>query len=78
MERRHGAGRDPALETVAHDEVSSGAEVIDEWQQCREVVAVVSVSHDDIPAPGRRDPAEQGIAITLLRDGDHAGPRVGR
>jgi hypothetical protein len=58
MEGRHGARLDPAREPVAHYEIGSRPQLTDERRERGEVIAVVSVNHDHILAPGRHDSAE--------------------
>ena len=53
VQGRHRAGRDAALEAVAHDEVGAGAQLVDERHRGGEVVAVVGVAHDDVAARAR-------------------------
>src|SRR5579859_40838 len=48
VQRRHGAGLDPAAKAIAHDEVIAAAEFIDKIRDLAEIVAVVGVAHDDV------------------------------
>src|SRR5260370_6848781 len=50
MQRWHRAWRDPAPEPVAHDQVGAGAQPGQKRHQRREVVAVISIAHDHVPA----------------------------
>ena len=38
----------------------------------QEVVGVVGIAHDDVSATGGGDAAHEGVAITLVGDGDYA------
>ena len=57
MHRRHGAGRNPTAIAVTHHEVISLAKLCDERRECRKVVTLVRVSHDDVFARGGSIPA---------------------
>jgi hypothetical protein len=72
VQGRHGAGRDPALEAVAHDQVGPAAEFFDEGVQPREIVAVVAVAHDDVAPAGGGDAGTERGTVALDRDIDHA------
>ena len=60
VQERHGAGRDAALEAVAHDQIAAVAQFRHEGLQAGKIVAVVGVAHDDETAPRRRD-AGRGV-----------------
>ena len=66
-------GCDPTGEPVAHHQLRPGAQGVDERIEGREVVAVVGVAHDDVPAAGGMDPAEQRAAVPGFGDGHDAG-----
>src|SRR6516165_5896475 len=72
----HRARGDAALEAVAHHQVRAIAQFGDERHQVAEVVAVVGVAHDHVLTAGREDAAHQGVAVTLVADGDDAGAGV--
>ena len=76
VQRRHRSRRDPAGEPVAHHQVGTLAQLLDERHQVGEVVAVVGVAHDDVLAVGRDDAAHQRVAVTLVADRHHAGARL--
>ncbi len=76
VQRRHGAGGDPALEPVAHDEVGAAAQARDERLERTEIVGVVRVAHDDEAAVRGLDAAAQRRAIALLRDRHDAGAQI--
>ena len=67
MERRHGPGSDPALETVAHDQIHALAQFVHKDLQTREVVAVIGIAHDGVLAARGSDTAQQGRAVAFLR-----------
>jgi hypothetical protein len=46
----HRAGLDPTREAVAHHQVGSGAEPLEERHHAREVVAPIRVAHHHVPA----------------------------
>ena len=73
MQRRHGAGRDAALETIAHHQLVAAPKRLDEGVERAEIVAVVGVAHDHEAAAGGRDAAHQRASVTLVRDRHHAG-----
>src|SRR5437667_412252 len=61
-----------AGEAVAHDQVGAAAELVDKGPKRREVVAVVSIAHDDVAAARRGDAALQCAPVTALAHADHA------
>ena len=73
MQRRHGAGRDRALEARAHDELGAGAERLDERPDLAEIVGAVGVAHDDEAAADERDRVDVGAAEAAPRHLEHAG-----
>ena len=73
MEEGHGAGRDAALEPVAHDQVGAVAQTLDQTVQAFEIIAVVGVAHDHEAAARRADPTDQRRAVAALRNGDDTG-----
>jgi hypothetical protein len=76
VQGRHRAGRDPAPETVAHDEVGAAAQLLHEGVEPGEIVAVVAVAHDDVAPARRRYPRAQSGAVALHRHVDD--PRAER
>src|SRR4029078_7369330 len=71
VQRRHRAGTDTALETIAHDQRESVPQLFDEPRQPAEIVAVVGVAHDDVFSVRRRDSGAQRRTIAALRRMDH-------
>ena len=69
MEKRHGARPDAPLEAIAHDQLVALPQLVDERPEIGEVVAVVGVAHDHVPASGRLNPAHQR---TTVASGGHA------
>jgi len=63
MQRWHRSRLDAALEAVAHDQVVTGPEPVDEGSDGRPVVAVVGVTHDDEAAAGGFDAALERAAV---------------
>ena len=74
MQRRHGAGRDAAFESVAHDEVATVTQLFDERHERGEVVAVIGIPHDDEPPARRRDPSHERASVALGLDRHDARP----
>ena len=72
----HRSGRDPALEPVAHDEVSARAQGLHEGADIVQGIAVVGVGHEDELPAGFLDPTAQGGPVAEFRDGDHPGAFV--
>jgi hypothetical protein len=72
MERRHGTWRYPTPKSITHHEIRTSTESFKERRESREVVAVVGIAHDDVPAAGSQDPTEQSVAVSTLGYGDHA------
>jgi hypothetical protein len=72
MQPWHGAGRDAALEPVAHDELGAPAQLRHEWTQVGKVVAVVGVAHDHVTATGGANSGLQRSAVAALRYAQHA------
>ena len=73
VQRRHGAGRDAALEAVAHDEIVAFPKPLDEGVEAGEVVAVVGVAHDDDSGRARPRCRRRGGAVAALGNSDDAG-----
>ncbi len=78
MEGGHGAGSDPSLEAVAHDQVIAGPEPVDEGFDREKVVAVVSVAHDDKRSSGARNAPHQGAPVALGLHMNDASAHFGR
>ena len=76
MQRRHGTRQNSALETVTHDQVITFAQLIYEFVQVREVVAVIGVPHENEASPGGGDSSAQGTSIAAGFDGHHPGTAV--
>ncbi len=74
VEPGHRAGTNRAFESIAHDDVGPAAQPVDEPAEIGEIVAVVAIAHDDVAAASVRKAAPQGVAVTLERMPDHAGP----
>jgi hypothetical protein len=72
----HGRWLDAAPKAIAHDQVVSLAELLDQSWDGSEVVALIGVDDDDVLAPGCLDASTQGAAIATLRDLDDAGVAV--
>src|SRR4029450_1834349 len=73
MEKRHGArhhGPAAGRESAALDEIVSFAELLEEPADLEEVVGVVGVAHDHIPAARRGDTPDQRVAIAFGRHAD--------
>src|SRR2546428_14183903 len=69
----HGAGLDASGKAVAHDEVRAFTPFGDELGHLREVVAVITVSHDDKIALRGFDSGAERVAVSLGGNVDHAG-----
>ena len=68
VQRRHRPGLDPSPEAVAHDELVPRAQTFHERIEIREVVAVVSITHDDVAAMRRFHAADECRTIALHRN----------
>ncbi len=64
---RHRAVGDAPGEPVAHHEVVARSQPVDERFDRLEVVRGIRVAHDHEPSARRRDAAEEGRAVSLLR-----------
>src|SRR4029077_11106043 len=73
MEPGHGTRLDPALKAVAHDEVGSLAQLVEKTWDVPEVVAVVSISHQNVLSCSSRNPSHERISISLGLYMDHTG-----
>ncbi len=72
FEPRHRLAVDRAFEARAHHQVVAGSEALDERREVRHRVGLVGVSHDDVLAPGDREPREVRAAVAgpfLAHDG---------
>src|SRR5208337_391329 len=65
MQSWHRAPLNASAEAVAHDEVRAPAQLLHEARDVAKVVAVVGIPHDDELATRSRDPAHQGVAVSL-------------
>jgi hypothetical protein len=70
---RHGAGMNPARETVAHHDIGARLEGGEHGAGFAEIVAAVGVGHDDVAAAGGVDAGVEGVTVAALGDGDDAG-----
>jgi len=70
----HGPRLDAALETVADDQVVTGAEAVDEGVNAAEVIGVVGVAHDDEAALGGGDTGADSGTVAARLGNDDAGP----
>ena len=73
VQRRHCARQDPAAKAVAHDQLITGAQLLDKSVKAAEIIAVVAVAHDHVFAMRRANAAEQSAAISAVSDMNHAG-----
>ena len=76
VQGRHGARLNAAPEAVAHHQVAAFSQLLDERHEIGEVVAVVGVAHDDVPAAGGGDGPHERGAIAAYRDVDNARART--
>src|SRR5438309_65321 len=76
MKPGHGSGPDSSLKTVAHDQVVTLAQFGDERPETAEVVRVVRIAHDHIPAASGGDPGLQGAAVAAPFDMYHTRPVI--
>src|SRR5207248_9571340 len=67
MHRRHGAGRNPTAVAVTHHEVISLAKLCDKRRECRKVVTLIRVSHDDVFTFRGGNPGGQSRPVTTDR-----------
>ena len=72
MQRPHGTGFDTTKEPVAHDEVTSLAQLFEEPRHIPKIVAAIGVAHDNELTAGGGDTTHQCAAITLAWDVNHA------
>ena len=63
-------------ETMAHHQRVAGTQTVDERIELREIVAVVSVAHDDEFAVRGADAAKEGAPVPLFRDPHDPSPGV--
>src|SRR4051794_15324367 len=75
MQEWHSAGLNPTPKAVAHDQLVSRAQPLQEWHQANEIIGVICVSHDDEPAPRSLDATEESSAIAPI--GDVLNPGTG-
>jgi len=68
----HGTGLNAAQEAIAHHQLTSLAQFLQQSRHISEVVAAVGIAHDDISAARGADPAHQGTAVSFARDADNA------
>src|ERR1051326_9366998 len=68
VQRRHRRWFDAARKAISHDQLVTGTEFVEKRPEVREVVTVVGVTHDDVLAARRLDPAAQGAAVAFFRD----------
>src|SRR6202035_1036192 len=73
MRPRHRALLDPACEAVAHDQVVTEPQTLEDWRNLTEVVALVGVAHDDEATRRCRDTAPNRRAVSGFIDGDDLG-----
>ena len=66
VQQRHRAGRNPALESVAQDEVSAVAQALDKRHEGGKIVGVVRIAHNHIVTVGRVNSSDQGRAVTAI------------
>ena len=71
VQERHRARGDAAREAVAHHQVASFAQLGDEGVQRREIVAPVRITHDDVAALRRTNPAFERAAIARRGNCNH-------
>ena len=64
---------EPGMTTRELDEIGAAAQPGDKRVERGKIVGIVGVAHDDVAAVGGLDAADQGRAITALRDRHHAG-----
>jgi hypothetical protein len=69
----HSPRKDPSLEAIAHDEVVSAAQALEERKQSAEVVRVIRVAHDDEATLSGSDAGLEGAAVTAVLGVDYAG-----
>jgi hypothetical protein len=75
MKERHGARRNPSLESVAHHDLCPGSQALHVAVEPRKIIAVVGVTHDDKRAPGCFNPRHQRGAISWRCGVDHSRAR---
>jgi hypothetical protein len=68
---RHGAGRDAALEAIAHHQLVAGTQRGNERIEAGEVVAVVGIAHDDVTATCRLNADGKRRAVPPQSNGHH-------
>src|SRR5207249_653914 len=67
----HGPLPELAAETVSHDELVSLSELVQEGREIAEVVAVVGISDDEVPASCDRDTTHHRAAVAPPSDAHH-------
>src|SRR4051794_12565283 len=75
MQEWHSAGLNPTPKAVAHDQLVSRAQPLQEWHQANEIIGVICVPHNDEPAPRSLDATEESGAIAPI--GDVLNPGTG-
>ncbi len=73
IHRRHGVGAYLSGKAIADDKVISRPELLHKWVQRAEVVAIVRVSHDDVPASRCCYSTTDSAAVSFLGHGDQPG-----
>src|SRR5919106_6152982 len=68
VQKRHGTGLDPALETVSHNQVVPLTQLCHKARNVKEVVAIVGISHDHVPATSRSNATDQRIPVPSRGD----------
>ena len=74
VQPRHGARPDAAPESIAHDQVVSLPQTLDEELHMTEVIRVVGVAHNDESAVSSRNSCLQGVTISASFHLNDPGP----
>ena len=78
MQERHGAWPNATAETVADDDIRAAPKLQDEPHQVAEIVGVVGVTHDQVPAAcGVASARQSGAVSTLIHSNDSRAERFG-
>ena len=73
---RHGTGGDPTAKAVAHHQIGTGTELIEEELEPGKVVAIIGIAHDHVAPAGSADASHECAAVAAV-SGDRQPCPVG-